>query len=227
MYQQKRITTPATPQVWSGLSGEHPATLPGGPPMASTLTSVEDKAVTPQALREPSPLLWAALALTVAAGGLVGSLLLSLGMNLKACPLCFYQRTFMMSLVALLGMGLLASVPRPGLLSLLALPLAVAGLGVASFHVWLEASGRLECPQGVLGLGTAPQQSLAVFAVLAGLLLFDALRWGVGARALPVVAVLLGAALTVASCTSNPPVQRPDPKVYDQPPDGCRPPLQS
>src|SRR5947209_7051199 len=54
---------------------------------------------------------WAALAVAVA--GLGGSLFLSLGMHLKACPLCFYQRTFAMSLVAVLGMGLLAGVARP------------------------------------------------------------------------------------------------------------------
>ncbi len=38
------------------------------------------------------PLLWAALVVALAAmgGSLFLSLLLSLGMNLKACPLCFY-----------------------------------------------------------------------------------------------------------------------------------------
>src|SRR5438093_13276732 len=85
-------------------------------------------------------LAWAALAVAVA--GLAGSLFLSLGMNLKACPLCFYQRTFMMSLVAVLGVGLLAGAARPGRLALLALPLAVAGLGVALFHVSLELRGN-------------------------------------------------------------------------------------
>jgi disulfide bond formation protein DsbB len=35
-------------------------------------------------------------------------------MGLKACPLCFYQRTFLMGLVAVLGMGLLARAARPG-----------------------------------------------------------------------------------------------------------------
>src|ERR687887_446681 len=72
---------------------------------------------------------WTWAAFVVAAVGLAGSLFLSLGMNLKACPLCFYQRTFMMSLVAVLGMGLLVAAARPGRLALLALPLATAGLG--------------------------------------------------------------------------------------------------
>src|ERR687886_605295 len=118
----------------------------------------------PEAGAVASPWLWAALA--VALAGLAGSLFLSLGMGLKACPLCFYQRAFMMSLVAVLGMGLLAGAARPGRLALLALPLATAGLGVALFHVSLEVRGKLECPRGVLGLGTAPQQSLAAFALV-------------------------------------------------------------
>src|SRR5262245_57474276 len=98
---------------------------------------------------------WAALmvalaGLVVAVAGLAGSLLLSLGLNLKACPLCFYQRTFVMSLVAMLGLGLAARAARPARLLLLALPLAVAGLGVALFHVRLEWAGKLECPDGLL-----------------------------------------------------------------------------
>src|SRR5436190_1735483 len=106
----------------------------------------------------PSLLIWAAL--LVALAGLAGSLFLSLGMNLKACPLCFYQRTFAMSVVAVLGMGLFTG-GRSGRLGLLTLPLAVAGLGVAVFHVYLETAGKLECPQGLLGWGSAPRQSLA------------------------------------------------------------------
>src|SRR5690242_8659304 len=98
-------------------------------------------------------LTWAALA--VAAAALAGSLYLSMGMALRACPLCFYQRTFVMSLVAVLGMGL-ATRLAPATLALLSLPLAVAGFGVALFHVFLEITGTLVCPAGVLGLGTAP-----------------------------------------------------------------------
>jgi disulfide bond formation protein DsbB len=45
---------------------------------------------------------FAVAALAVSAVGTVGSLYLSLGMGLKACPLCFYQRTFMMSTAAVL-----------------------------------------------------------------------------------------------------------------------------
>jgi disulfide bond formation protein DsbB len=166
---------------------------------------------------------WAWAALPVAAAGLAGSLCLSLGMNLKACSLCFYQRAFVMSLVGVLGMGLLAGAARPRRLGLLALPLAVAGLGVALFHVSLELRGKMECPPGLFGLGTAPQQSLAVFVILTALLGVDALS-GAGEWGALAGAVALGALLAVGSLVANPPMQRPDPAVYSHAPDVCRPP---
>src|SRR5262245_66543427 len=104
--------------------------------------------------------------LLVAVVALAGSLWLSVGMKLKACPLCFYQRTFVMGVVAVLLVGLLAGVRPASVLSLLALPLAAGGVGVAGFHVYLEQTGKLECPDGILGLGTAPQQGLAAQALL-------------------------------------------------------------
>src|SRR5262249_45325113 len=105
-------------------------------------------------------LVWAPLLVALVA--LAGSLWLSIGMKLKACPLCFYQRTFVMGVVAVLGIGLLTEQRHRAVLNLLALPLVVAGLGVAAFHVYLEMTGKLECPAGVMGVGTAPQQSRAV-----------------------------------------------------------------
>jgi disulfide bond formation protein DsbB len=164
------------------------------------------------------------IALVVAAAGLAGSLALSWGLGLKACPLCFYQRSFMMAVVAVLGVGLLTGASTPGRLALLALPLAAAGLGVALFHVWLEMSGKLECPRGVLGLGTAPQQSLAAFAVLFSLLFVGVVRAG-AALGLPAVgAVVLGGGLALASCTSNPPMPDAPKAPYAKAPDVCRPP---
>jgi hypothetical protein len=114
----------------------------------------------------PVTSIWLWVALGVAAVAVAGSLTLSLGLNLKACPLCFYQRAFAMSALAVLGMGIAAGLGRSGSLAFVALPLAVAGLGVAVFHTWLEGSGKLECPPGLLGLGTAPQQSLIIFVLL-------------------------------------------------------------
>ena len=87
-------------------------------------------------------LTWACL--IVAALALAGSLWLSIGMGLKACPLCFYQRSFVMGIFGVLLVGLSAGVRPAPLLSLLALPMGAAGFGVATFHVWLEGSGRLE-----------------------------------------------------------------------------------
>ena len=98
--------------------------------------------------------LWTWLALLASAAAVAGTLWLSVGMGLVACPLCFYQRTFAMAALGVLVMGLLVG-GRRGPLSLLALPTAVGGLAVAGFHVALEARGTLECPRGVLGLGSA------------------------------------------------------------------------
>src|SRR5262249_39788492 len=150
-------------------------------------------------------------------------------MNLKACPLCFYQRTFMMSLVAVLGMGLLGGAAKPARLSLLALPLAVAGLGVALFHVSLELRGKLECPAGMLGVGTAPQQRLAAFLGWLLLRVVDALRGprpGAGPWPGLVWAIALGALLAVGSTTANPPPPPAPTQAYDKPPEVCRPPYQ-
>src|SRR5262249_38947304 len=142
----------------------------------------------------------------------VGSLALTLVDKKQACPLCFYQRTLALGLVAVLGQGLLSGGVRPGRLALLALPLALGGLGVAAFHVSLEARGILECPTGLFDLATAPKQSLVMFVVLTLLLLggvgsgFPAgeiTGWGLA------LAVVLGGGLVWASLSANP--KSPDP----------------
>src|SRR5436190_1785121 len=71
-----------------------------------------------------SATLWTYVAAAASLAALAGSLYLSLGMGLKACPLCFYQRVFAMSTVGVLLLGLLVPGGRPGLASLLALPAA-------------------------------------------------------------------------------------------------------
>jgi hypothetical protein len=131
-----------------------------------------------------------------------------------------------MSLVAVLGMGLLAGGHRDGWLPLLALPLAVAGLGVALFHVSLELRGELECPAGLLGLGSAPQQSLAIFVMLFGLLAVSAVRSSRSSvqRIGLASGLVLGVLLAVGSCIANPPPKVPD-GPYPSAPDICRPPF--
>jgi disulfide bond formation protein DsbB len=176
------------------------------------------------------PLSWAALGLALV--GTAGSLYLSLGMGLKACPLCFYQRSSVMAALAVLALGRVVEPARPGLLCLVALPLAAGGLGVAAFHEWLVVTGALECPQALLGWGTAPAQSLAVHALLT-------LACAAGSRAgrgesprqgAPAVlgALALGLALAGGSIASAPPLPPSPSKPYDlqsQPLDMCRPPF--
>jgi disulfide bond formation protein DsbB len=165
---------------------------------------------------EPEPagsgLTWAAL--LAALGGIAGSLYLTLGMGLKPCPLCYYQRSFMMGVGAVLLLGLFTRASRVAPLSLLALPLGAAGAGVAGFHVYLEKSGALECPAGLLGYGSAPQQSLALYVVLLILLVADALKRG-GGPVVRFIALLLALGLgggiaygCVVSVVPEPPPHR-------------------
>ena len=166
---------------------------------------------------------WLALVLAVAM--VAGSLHMSLGMGLKACPLCIYERSFAMGAATVLLLGITGvAAASPGLASLLALPLAIAGLGVAAFHVRLEMTGVLLCPKGVFGLGNGPEQSLAGFLLLTGLLVAGARPSsspeGGARRALGLAtAILLGAALAFACIASAPPLPPPSPKFG---PDGER-----
>jgi disulfide bond formation protein DsbB len=123
-----------------------------------------------------SPRLFTALALLASAVAVGGSLWLSMGMGLFACPLCFYQRAFAMSAMGVLVVGVLARMTAGPYLSLVALAPTTGGLGVAGWHVYLELTGKLECPQGLFEIGTAPQQSLAIFGILFILLSIDIAR---------------------------------------------------
>jgi disulfide bond formation protein DsbB len=178
----------------------------------------------PAAVRKSAPEFnWTLIALLVALATTAGSLYLSMGMGLKACPLCFYQRTFVMAIVGVLGIGLLVRPQGTTLLNLLSLPLAVGGLGVAIFHVYLELNGTLECPAGVLGLGTAPQQSLAAFLVLTGVLLVPFVSTLNKQDVLTIAGagIVLGALFAVGSVLSSPPM--PPPAPYSRPVDICKP----
>jgi disulfide bond formation protein DsbB len=157
---------------------------------------------------------------------LTGSLWLSLGMGLKACPLCYYQRTFVMGVVGVLGVGLLLGAHRSLCLPLLALPAAVGGCGVAAYHVSRELAGAMECPAGLLGLGTAPQQSLAGFALLLIVLGLAAWKSPSGSRSvLPAAAsaVVLGALFSVGAVWSTASIPLPPEEMNKQAPDICRP----
>lgn len=160
-----------------------------------------------------------------AAAGVVGSLGLSLALGLKACPLCFYQRSFaLVALVALLLAQWNASAEGRAMGLRLAWTSCLAGLGVALFHVRLEARSVLECPDGVLGVGTAPQQSLAFFVLFAALLAPRVFARG-WARGPAVLATVLGVLVAVASLVANPPLPPVPTKPYTEPPTICRPPF--
>lgn len=168
---------------------------------------------------------WASLLTALAA--LAGSLWLSIGMGLKACPLCFYQRTFVMGVVAVLGVGLLTGRRHLAVLSLLALPLVVGALGVAAFHVYLELAGKLECPSGVMALGTAPQQSLAALTLLLVLVVagvIQSARAGEARLSTAEGAAILGLLFAWAAIASSPPMPPAPTKAYATPLDICRPP---
>lgn len=158
----------------------------------------------------------------IALAALCGSLYLTLGMGLVACPLCLYQRTFVMAVVAVLGVGVLAKVRPAGTLALLALPVCMGGVAVGALHVYLEYVGKLECPRGVAEVGSAPQQALAIQAVLLLLLLIDAVRGRGLAGALG--AVLLGLAFGVAAIRTAPPPPEVKAPYPEGPIKGCRPP---
>ena len=176
---------------------------------------------------------WTLLALVVAFLGTAGSLALSLGLGLKACPLCFYQRSFVMGVFAVLAVGLVVDRSQASLYSVLAIPLATAGLGIAGFHEYLVLTDVLECPPGLFGIGTAPAQSLALFACLFAILLIGALfgRSGRGRRAASILAAsVLGLLLAWGSIASSPPLPPAPAAPYDpvkQPLEMCRPPYRA
>ena len=166
-------------------------------------------------LSNSSLLIWAALLAALVAS--VGSLWLSLGTGLKACPLCLYQRACVFCVVGVLTMGLLTQETHPLFVGLLALPAAMAATMVGVFHNYLELTKVLECPPGVGGFGTAPQQALAAEIVVLAILLAATIR-----RPMPsVVGLGVGAVLGVLLIHSAPPL--PKPKAPEGAFDTCRP----
>jgi hypothetical protein len=179
---------------------------------------------------------FALLALLISAAAAAGTLYLSLEMGLKACTLCFYQRAFAFGLVGVLLTGLLAFPDRAARLCLVALPLAIGGLGVAGFHVYLgmtdwpraNENWYLACPMGVEGYGTAPQQSLAAFGLATLVLLMGALgevRASRGGGMALLFALVLGGGAAVGSLLANPPMADPKPADPNAKLDTCKPTL--
>lgn len=98
------------------------------------------------------------------------------GSGFFPCELCWYQRILMYPLPVILGIGLAARDPRA---ALYALPLALAGVLVAAYHVLLQANPSLEAGQCFVGscaivertfFGFAiPKLSLVAFALVSAL----------------------------------------------------------
>lgn len=177
--------------------------------------------------RSPSdftgPFYWASLVLSLLA--VIGSLALSVVLGLKACPLCLYQRTFAMSILAVLAVGMFLEKGPSNFLLLPCLPLTVAATVIAIFHVALEITGKLECPAGVFGIGTAPQQSLMVLTILTGLIFMGVLRQRFSLMFV-LVSAILGLLLAWSAIRSAPPMPPPPSQPYETPLDVCRPPFQ-
>ena len=105
-----------------------------------------------------------------------GSLYCSEVMKLTPCVLCWYQRIAMYPLVAILAVGILT---RDARIRLYALPLSLAGLGIAIYHNLLYYGVIPEsvapCTAGVscttrqlewLGFITIPLLALVAFSVI-------------------------------------------------------------
>jgi disulfide bond formation protein DsbB len=192
------------------------------------------EAPTPQATTEGT-VLWAWAVLFFAVLASAGSVYLSVApqgseqLRLKACPLCFYQRTLIMGMAGVLLVGLAADRSKAGFLCLLSLPLAFGGFGVAAFHEYLVLTDKLECPNGLLGIGTVPAQSLTMFVLVTVVALIGA--WAGRSHVFAVVgASILGLLLAWASIASAPPLPPAPSKPYDpekQPLDMCRPPYRA
>jgi len=200
----------------------------------------------PHASYDPSPpvgtttVAWTVLALIAALVASAGTVLLSLDLdpvkvgeheiqltrNLKACPLCYYQRMCAFGALAVLLIGLFTKARRTGAVGVMALPLAIAGVGIAGYHSFLVYTEKLECPTGLLEFYSAPYQSLAALAVLTLLLLIDAVR-NTSGGSFGVFTILLavilggGAAYGGYRTVAYPPP--PSQEAYEKPPDICRP----
>ena len=124
--------------------------------------------------------LYAAWAIALTA--MVGSLFFSEVMELPPCVLCWYQRIAMYPLVVILGVGILTNDRR---VKNYALPLALAGLGIAVYHNLLYygiiPESITPCTQGIsctsrqiewLGFITIPLLSLTAFIMVTFCLLF-------------------------------------------------------
>ena len=104
---------------------------------------------------------------------------------------------------------------------------ARGGIGAGAVDGAGEASGTLECPKGMFGVGTAPVQSLALFVLLTPPVLLSAFRSSdVGAGRIGLAAVL-GLGFAYASIKSAPPLPPVPKEAYKDALVICRPPFKA
>jgi disulfide bond formation protein DsbB len=179
----------------------------------------------PQSPSPPSPItglvVWTALLAALIAA--LGSLWLTLGMELKACPLCLYQRACIFCVVGVLTVGMMAQERSAGLVALMGLGPAAAAVGVCGFQNYLEHVGKLECPPGIGNIGTAPQQALVAESIVLLILLLASLPRLITA----VISIALGAVLAALMIQTGPPLPKVPEKPYEGRFDTCRPPFVS
>jgi disulfide bond formation protein DsbB len=179
----------------------------------------------PPPMSESRPSLPTVAALIAAAASVAGSLYLSLGMGLIACPLCFYQRTFAFAILGILILGVCTGARQTGYVNLFAFLPTIAGGLIAAFHTYLEVSGKLVCPKGIAGIGSTAQQSLASFILILACLLpglgLDVRRKGLSVASVGWSMLLAGA--FAYGCIVSAPASRMPPA--DMRPFICHPPV--
>ena len=100
--------------------------------------------------------------------------------------------------------------------------LARRGLAVAGIHCYLEYIGKLECPKGIEGYGTAPQQALAAQAILVFFLLIA----GRGRPLALLAGLILGGGIAYLLFIAGPKPKAPT-KPYEGPHTVCRVPFRA
>jgi disulfide bond formation protein DsbB len=83
-------------------------------------------------------------------GSMIGSLVLSMGLDLPPCDLCWYQRIFMYPIVFISGFALLKKDYRNG--AIYSLLLALVGGVIALYHFLIQWSESLSSRDVVCGL---------------------------------------------------------------------------
>ena len=123
---------------------------------------------------------WRWLAFGVAALATAGSLIFSEVIGYEPCELCWYQRIAMYPMVVVFGVDLLGDGSRT---RRYALPMAVAGLGISTYHYLLQVfpdAGGGVCGTGVscsaryveeFGFVSIPFMAGAAFALIIAILL--------------------------------------------------------